>query len=103
MGGGTGKTLSAIDLYVKKVALGDAIKLAKKSKAKVLETLSFRSLQRIVPLDESDPACSVFDTLTEMRALYCQLAPVKSKEGIRSSNFEKLLQKSPILKDSGLT
>lgn len=32
MGGGMGKTLSQIDLYVKKTVLGDAIKLAKKAK-----------------------------------------------------------------------
>eukprot|EP00349_Pseudokeronopsis_sp_Brazil_P008314 CAMPEP_0202973932 /NCGR_PEP_ID=MMETSP1396-20130829/55607_1 /ASSEMBLY_ACC=CAM_ASM_000872 /TAXON_ID= /ORGANISM="Pseudokeronopsis sp., Strain Brazil" /LENGTH=42 /DNA_ID= /DNA_START= /DNA_END= /DNA_ORIENTATION= len=31
MGGGCGKSLSQIDLHVKKVALGDAIKLAKRT------------------------------------------------------------------------
>lgn len=32
MGGGMGKALSSIDLYVKKMVVGDAIKLIKKGK-----------------------------------------------------------------------
>jgi hypothetical protein len=54
MGGGMGKTLSQIDLYVKKTVLSDAIKLTKKSKDKILSTTEFKSLQRITPIEDDD-------------------------------------------------
>lgn len=101
MGGGTGfKTLSQIDLYVKKTVVGDAIRLAMKKKETVAGLDQFRSLQS---LTFNEGAQSMFDCLMRIRELYYSIAPVKSKMSITSSNFEKLLQKSPFLKSSGIT
>lgn len=50
MGGGTAKSISKIDLYVKQRVLTDAIMLAKKSKTKIAETETFGSLERVVPI-----------------------------------------------------
>ena len=44
MGGGLGRSISSIDLYVKKLIVGDTIKLVKKSKSKIEEITRFRSL-----------------------------------------------------------
>jgi hypothetical protein len=49
MGGGMGKTLSAVDVYVKKTIVGDAIKLVKKRRDRVNTITNFRTLTKIYP------------------------------------------------------
>ncbi|CDW88877.1 zinc finger lsd1 subclass family protein [Stylonychia lemnae] len=95
MGGGMGKSLSTVDLYVKKTIVGDTIKLTKKSDEALNETTQFRSLNRILPLEEPE-AAEVQETINKFRELYYQLAPVKSKVNMSSSNFEKILTKSEL-------
>ena len=86
-----GKTLSKIDLYVKKTVLSDTMHLTKKSRAKINEISKFNSLERILPILEDEKALEVYETLSMVRNLYLAIAPVKSKQTITSSNFEKLL------------
>ncbi len=47
MGGGMGKSLSQVDLYVKQTIVEDAIKLVKKSTQTITGIESFKSLSRI--------------------------------------------------------
>ena len=50
---------------------------------------------RILPFrDGSKDAAAVYQTLTEARAVYMKVAPIKSKQTITSSNFEKLYTQS---------
>ena len=70
MGGGMGKSLSQIDLYVKKTVLSDAIKLTKKSKDKILSTTEFKSLQRIAPIEDDEEAKEVYECLNQARFIY---------------------------------
>lgn len=51
MGGGMGKTLSKIDQYVKKIVVGDAIKLSKKKITQIQNNQQYKSLSRIFPDD----------------------------------------------------
>lgn len=66
MGGGMGKTLSKIDQYVKKTIVGDSIKLARKSKTKILEMNEYRSLAKIYPITE-DPCQEVERVLNSVK------------------------------------
>ena len=95
MGGGGLKTLSQIDLYVKKMVLEDTIILAKKSRETILSKDRYKSLFRIMPYGEaSAKAGAVYETLSVARNLYYKLASIKSKATITSSNFEKLINQS---------
>lgn len=66
MGGGMGKSLSLVDQYVKKTAVGDAIKLAKKSDLAVQQIEHFRSLTRIFP-DADDDSHAVYETINNLK------------------------------------
>jgi hypothetical protein len=95
MGGGGLKTLSQIDLYVKKMVLEDTIILAKKSRETILSKDRYKSLFRIMPYGEaSAKAAAVYETLSVARNLYYKVASIKSKATITSSNFEKLINQS---------
>ena len=95
MGGGGLKTLSQIDLYVKKIVLEDTIILAKKSREAILSKDRYKSLFRILPYGEgSVKAASVYETLSVARNIYYKVASIKSKGTITSSNFEKLINHS---------
>ncbi len=50
---------------------------------------------RILPFrDGSEDAATVYQTLTEARAVYMKVAPIQSKETITASNFEKVYLQS---------
>ena len=53
-----GKTLSKIDEYVKKTIVGDTIKLARKSKKKIIEMDEYKTLAKIYPIAE-DPCMEI--------------------------------------------
>ena len=78
MGGGVEKTISEIDLYVKKRVVGDSIKLVKKSKENTARRSEFRSLSRIYP-NTDDESAEVAVVLTDARKLFYHLALIKAK------------------------
>jgi hypothetical protein len=95
MGGGGLKTLSQIDLYVKKMVLEDTIMLAKKSRETILSKERYKSLFRILPYEVSSAkAAAVYETLSVARNIYYKVASIKSKGTITSSNFEKIINQS---------
>jgi hypothetical protein len=83
MGGGMGKTLSKIDVYVKKTIIGDSIRLAKKKSSVLSDIERFRSLEKIYPNTE-DPSRNVNDTLQTLRRVFYDLASLKQKSQITS-------------------
>ena len=54
MGGGMGRTLSTIDLYVKKTVLSEALQMVKKKNEIIIALESFKSLHRILPYTDSE-------------------------------------------------
>ena len=92
-----------MDLHVKKTIVGDSLKLVKKlAKGNgSAEVNSFLSLIKIYP-DTSDRSCLVSEKMNQLRRLYYDIAQIKSKLNITSSNFEKILAKSSYLKATGV-
>ena len=82
MGGGCGKSLSQVDLYVKKTIVGDALKLIRKSEDKITALNKFRSLTRVFPSESESN--QVMETLNKIRSVYYDIAAVKQKENISS-------------------
>eukprot|EP00347_Sterkiella_histriomuscorum_P015864 403355394 len=89
MGGGMGKSLSQIDLYVKKRVVGDSIKLSKKSSQQLRDLQEFRSLTKIYP-DEQDESSEVARLMNKLRQIYYEIAPcgiIKASQEYQASQY----------------
>lgn len=95
------ETLSQVDLYVKKMAMTDALKMVLKKPEKLDQVEnSIFSYSRVFPCSDPDHN-KVGYTMFKIRELFYKLCSIKDKLFITSANFEKLYSHRAI-KGSGL-
>ena len=90
----TDADINQTDLYVNSRVVGDAINLARKSRAKLAETDSFRTLTKVHPIEDAESP--VYSNLLALRSLFYTLCPIKNKNALTMQGIEKLLTRPVI-------
>ena len=92
----TDDDICPVDFLVKSRLTRDTITLAKKSKETVVETEEYGSLTKIHPHCNKVSTEGVVDILTtvlNLRQIFYQITPIKSKAAVTPQMFDKLFNK----------